>query len=172
MTPGSLSITENWDGVKRLFKQSFKSSFHYSVATVDNKGDPHITPIGSLMLTDPGHAIYFEEFTIQLPANLLLNNKLCILAVNSSKWYWIKSLIGGHFSSPPAVRLYGEAGECRQASEKEISRWQHRVKTMKFTRGHASMWSGMKTVRDIKITKIEPVAMGEMTHNSWNSVTE
>jgi hypothetical protein len=40
-----MDLIENWNGVKRLFRDSFKTSFHYSIATVTDKGEPHVTPI-------------------------------------------------------------------------------------------------------------------------------
>lgn len=162
-----MDITENWKEVKDLFRETFKSSFHYAIATVNGEGEPHVTPIGSLILGKPGHGLYFEEFPRKLPANYKINKQVCVLAVNSSRWYWIKSLFKGRFSSPPAVRLHGLVGEIREASEKEIKLWQNRVKSVRFSKGHAMMWANMTMVRDIKFTRIEPVHMGKMTHDTW-----
>jgi len=39
-----------WEEIRRLSKNAFKSSFHFSIATSDENGNPHITPIGSLIL--------------------------------------------------------------------------------------------------------------------------
>ena len=61
-----MDIAEHWKDVKALFKESFKSSFHYAIATVNEDGEPHVTPIGSLILGKPGHGLYFEEFSRQL----------------------------------------------------------------------------------------------------------
>ena len=63
----------------------------------------------------------------------------------------------------PAVRLLGEAGEVRAATDEEIARWQKRVSPVRFTKGHAKMWRNMRMVRDVKFTSIEPVHIGEMT---------
>ena len=41
----------DWPTATGVFKRSFRSSFHYSVATVGPDGAPHVTPIGSVMLT-------------------------------------------------------------------------------------------------------------------------
>jgi hypothetical protein len=164
-----MNMINNWHEVKKLFGKSFRSSIHYSIATVKANGEPHVTPIGSLILGKPGHGIYFEEFTRQLPNNFETNKQVCVLAVNSSKWFWVKSLFMGHFSDPPAVRLHGTAGNIREATTKEIEFWQKRVKSVSFTKGHSMMWANMKMVREIEFTKIEPVHMGEMTHNTWNN---
>ncbi len=159
----TMRIDEHWAEIKHLFRRSFRSSFHYAVATVDENGEPHITPIGSLILGAPGRGLYFEEFPRQLPRNLRTNKKICVLAVNSSRWFWMKSLLGGKFVSPPAVRLYGMAGQLREATEQEIQLWQRRVGRVRFTKGHAMMWAKMRTVRDIEFSRVEPVHVGAMT---------
>lgn len=165
-----MDIIENWEGIKDLFKKSFKSSFHYSVATVSADGTPHITPIGSLILGKPGKAIYFEEFTHKLPASLLNNKRICVLAVNSSKLFWIKSLVLGNFSTAPSIRLYGELGTRREATKNEILLWQKRVKSVRLTKGHSMMWANMRMVREIEFDTAEPVNMGRITKNTWRNM--
>ncbi|MEN8207401.1 MAG: pyridoxamine 5'-phosphate oxidase family protein [Pseudomonadota bacterium] len=162
-----LDLVENWNDVKSLFRDSFKSSFHYAIATVTENGEPHVTPIGSLILGRPGHGFYFEKFPQHLPQNLETNKQVCILAVNSSRWFWLRSLVAGKFSRPPAVRLHGVAGEPRKATDKEIELWQRRVRRVRFSKGHAMMWRTMCMVRDIEFDRIEPVVIGEMTSGSW-----
>ncbi len=164
-----MDLITNWKQVKSLFKKSFKSSFHFSIATVTDNGEPHVTPIGSLILGEPGHGIYFEKFPQHLPRNLASNKKICVLAVNSSKWFWFKSLLAGRFTSPPAVRLHGVVGALREASDTEITLWQKRVKLVSFSKGHAMIWRGMTMVRDIEFTRIEPVQIGEMTRHAWSA---
>jgi len=164
-----MDLIENWKDVKSLFNESFRSSFHFAIATVSENGDPHVTPIGSLILGKPGRGFYFEKkFTKHLPINFEHNKKVCVLAVNSSRWFWVKSLIVGRFASPPAVRLHGVAGPLREATEAEIALFQKRVWRVRFSKGHALMWRNMRTVRDIEFTGIEPVHM-EMTRQTWRS---
>ena len=160
-----MQLKENWKVIKRLFNSSFNSSFHYALATVNDKGEPHVTPIGSLILREPGHGVYFEEFPRQLPRNFRHNKKVCVLAVNSSRWFWIKSLFNGRFASPPAIRLYGTVGEVREATEKEIKLWHHRVRWTRASKGYALMWKNMKMVRDINFSRVEPVNIGVMTQD-------
>lgn len=154
---------DNWKEVKEVFRESFKSSFHYSIATVSENGEPHVSPIGSLILGRPGEGFYFEKFPSNLPRNLSNNNQVCVLAVNSGKWFWLKSLVAGKFSVPPAIRLYGEVGELREATEAELLLWQKRVKSVSFTKGHKLIWRDMSKVRDIRFTRVEPVKIGQMT---------
>ena len=164
-----MDIIENWSAVKGIFRDTFKTSFHYAIATVSEHGEPHVTPIGSLILGKPGKGFYFEEFTKNLPDNVKQNQQVCVLAVNSGRWFWLMSLIRGRFNLPPAVRLYGTAGTRREATTREIALWHRRVKSARFTRGHNLMWSQMKMVREIEFHKIMPVHMGEMTRNNWSS---
>ncbi|MBT3337964.1 MAG: pyridoxamine 5'-phosphate oxidase family protein [Anaerolineae bacterium] len=162
-----MSIMENWSEIKAIFKRSFRSSFHYAIATVSESGEPHITPIGSLVLGKPGHGVYFEEFPHQLPRNLEGNQQVCVMAVDSGISFWFRSLLRGKFISPPAVRLYGVAGKRREATEKEIQLWQRRVRRVRFTKGHTMMWKKMRMVREVQFTHMEPVHMGEMTKKLW-----
>jgi hypothetical protein len=159
-----MDLHENWGEVKALFRESFSSSFHYAVASVSENGEPHVTPIGSLILSKPGFGYYFEKFPRKLPQNLSANSHVCVLAVNSGRWFWLKSLLAGKFSSPPAVRLYGVAGDLRAATDQEIAIWQKRVSRVRFSKGHALIWRGMTMVRDIEFNSIEPVYIGAMTH--------
>jgi len=161
-----MEIETHWHIVKNLFRKAFSSSFHYSVASIDEAGKPHVTPIGSLILGEPGHGIYFEEFTSKLPKNIKSNKYISVLAVNSSKWFWLKSLIKGKFVEPPALRLNGEAGALREATQIEVNLWRKRVKSVSFTKGHKIMWQRMGKVREIEFTSIEPVHIGSMTINS------
>jgi hypothetical protein len=167
-----MELFEHWKEVKLLFRESFWSSFHYAIATVNKDGEPHVTPIGSLILGKPGHGLYFEEFPQKMPNNFKSNIHVCVLAVNSGRWFWIKSLIRGRFSSPPAVRLYGTVGNIRNATNSEIQSWQKRIKRLRFSKGHSMMWANMKMVRDIEFTRIEPVNMGEMTRNTWQRLKQ
>ncbi len=162
-----MEIKTNWPEIKRIFKRSFRSSLHYAIATVGENGEPHITPIGSLILGKPGQGIYFEEFPHKLPRNLQTNQTVCVLAVDSGISFWLRSLLGGKFVSPPGIRLYGIAGELREATEKEIELWQRRVRRVRFTKGHTMMWKKMRMVREITFTRAEPVQMGEMTKGLW-----
>ncbi len=161
-----MDLIADWKEIKILFKESFSSSFHYAIATVGENGAPHVTPIGSLILSKPGQGFYFEKFPKRLPRNLKINQQVCVLAVNSSRWFWLKSLVRGKFTHPPAIRLHGKTGELREATDKEIALWQNRVKLTRFSKGHTLIWRDMSKVRDIKFTRVEPVHIGEMTRST------
>ncbi len=77
---------QQWDTMRKIFRNAFNSSFHYAIATVNKDGTPHVTPIGSLMLGDDRQGFYFEGYVSALARNLEHNKRVCVLAVNSGKW--------------------------------------------------------------------------------------
>jgi uncharacterized protein len=158
-----MDMETQWPLIKRTFGSAFRSSFHYAIASVDEAGEPHVTPIGSLLLLEPGMGLYFEKFARQLPQHVQGGGKVCVLAVNSSIWFWLGSLMRGRFPSPPAMRLYGELGVLREATDAEIALWRRRVRKLRHTRGYRLMWQSMNRVREIRFTHMEPVRIGEMT---------
>jgi len=71
-----MNIIHHWNQVRQRINVSLQSSKHSAIASVDENGEPHITPIGSLILTTPGNGYYLEKFTKQLPKKILLNGFL------------------------------------------------------------------------------------------------
>lgn len=158
-----MNIEAHWKTIRSICKQAFRSSLHYAMATVTPEGLPHVTPIGSLLLREPGHAIYFEEFTQNMPHNLENNRNVCVLAVRSGLLFWLCALFRGGFDSPPGIRLHGTVGPPRPATDGEMALWRHRVRRLRATKGYEIMWSKMCTVRDVKFTSADAIHMGEMT---------
>ncbi len=161
-----MNMELDWPEVKKVCNSAFRSSLHFSIASVDENNCPHVTPIGSVILGKTGKAIYFEKFTRNLKNNLTNNNQFSILAVNSSRWFWFKSLLTGKFSSRPALRLNGTAGISRTATAKEMQLWQNRVKLFSLTRGHKILWREMSRVRELNITSVEKINLASMTDAS------
>ena len=162
-----MKIGEHWKTIQKLFQDAYDSSTHYAVATVKEDGTPHITPIGSLILRDDHTGYYFEEFPDGLPKNLKKNQRVCVLAINSSKSFWLKSFIRGKFPTPPGVRLWGNAGKKRLATPDELKEWHKRIEKAKPLKGYDLLWKDMKYVRDITFNSFEPVNCGEMTARTW-----
>ncbi len=167
-----MNPVDYWHEIRQVCNDAFRSSLHYSIASVTEDGAPHVTPIGSLLLREPGHAIYFEAFTQHMPHNFRHNEKVCVLAVNSGLWFWVKALLRGRFSAPPAIRLHGTVGAPRKAAPDEIERWARRVRRVRRTKGHAIMWANMATVRDIRFSKVEGIHIGAMTQGVWSELTK
>lgn len=152
-----------WAELKRLAGSIFGTSLHFAMATVDADGSPHITPIGSLMLTTPGEGYFFEVFADRLGANLDRGSPVTVLGVNSGTSLWLRALIAGRFESAPAFRLTGVAGARRAATEAERRRWQKKVRWLRFFKGHKLLWGNLDTVRELHFDTLEPVRLGAMT---------
>ncbi|MFT7590637.1 MAG: hypothetical protein ACI9UJ_000548, partial [bacterium] len=124
-----MNLKTDWDAIRRHFNTSFKSNLHVSIASVNAKNEPTVTPIGSLFLNDNQAGFYFEKFPSKLPEHAKTNLKVCVLGVNSRRVFWIKALFQGRFSDYPAIKLYGILGEKRKATKQEIDRLKRRMKS-------------------------------------------
>ena len=158
-----MDIKSNWPEIRKHFNRSFKTNFHVAIASVDENSNPTVTPIGSLFLNKDQTGFYFEKYPTKLPEHATHNKNICVLAVNSGKWFWLKSLFKGKFETNPAIKLYGELGERRKATEKEISRLNLRMKATKGLKGNTYLWRDMPYVRDIIFTNVEKSNLGKMT---------
>ena len=116
-----MDITKNWKAIRNHFNKSFKSNLHVSIASVNSNNLPTVTPVGTLFLNGDQTGFYFEKYISKLPENGKSNSNICVLAVNSTKWFWIKSLYKLKFNNYPALKLYGKLGTKREASEIEIN---------------------------------------------------
>lgn len=158
-----LDILENWKKIRTHFKKSFSSSLHVSIASIDTENKPTVTPIGSLFLNKNQTGFYFEKYTTQLPRNSKTNKNVCVLAVNSSKRFWIKSLFKGKFIGEPAIKLYGQLGEKRKATEAEMHALKRRMRFTSRLKGNQLLWDNMNHVREINFAKAEKMDIGKMT---------
>ncbi len=153
----------DWETTRQAFRRGFRTSFHYAVATVGEDGAPHVTPIASVVLTDPGRGFFFDIFTAQLGRNLDRDPRVCVMAVDSGVRFWLGSLRRGRFASPPAIRLAGTAGPRREATPEERERWLRRVRPLRRLAGHRHLWGRLEYVRDLTFDRVVPVRMGIMT---------
>ena len=160
-----MDIKSNWSEIRKHFNRSFRTNFHVSIASVDKDNNPTVTPIGSLFLNKNQTGFYFEKYPTKLPENANHNKNICVLAVNSGNWFWIRSLFSGKFKNYPAIKLYGKMGERRKATEIEIKRLNRRMRTTKGLKGNNYLWSDMPFVRNITFTKAEKINLGKMTQH-------
>lgn len=159
-----MNLVADWKSIRAHFNNSFKSSFHVSIASVDANNNPTVTPIGSLFLNNNPTGFYFEKFTSKLQKSAHKN--ICVLAVNSNRLFWVKSLFKGKFTSSPAIKLYGELGEKRKATKQEIERLNRRMRATRGLKGNTYLWKNMDCVREIKFTSAETINLGKMTANT------
>jgi len=162
-----VDIKDHWGTIRKLFMDAFWSSQHYAIATINEDGSPHITPIGSLVLLKGNRGFYCEEFPQTMTKNLARDQRVCVMAVNSGRWYWLKSLFRGRFATPPGVRLMGRVGEKRKATEEERALWLKRVRPLRWLKGHDLLWSDMRYIREIRFQTFEPLSTGVMTRGLW-----
>ncbi len=158
-----MDIHANWKEIRKHFNRSFSTNFHVSIASVDKEGNPTVTPIGSLFLISNQTGFYFEKFPTKLPENSKVHTAICVLAVNSSAFFWLISLFKGKFDAYPAIKLYGQLGEKRKATDTEIDKLNTRMRTTKWLKGNAYLWGKMEFVREITFTKAEKINLGKMT---------
>ena len=158
-----MDIKSNWKEIRKHFNRSFKTNFHVSIASVDRDNNPTVTPIGSLFLKNNQTGFYFEKYPTRLPVDAENNHNICVLAVNSNIWFWLKSLFIGEFKNYPAIKLYGQLGDKRKATDIEIKRLNSRMKSTKGFKGNSYLWGKMEYVREISFTRAEKINLGEMT---------
>lgn len=154
---------ELWSQLKPLAGRVFGSSLHFAMATINPDGTPHITPIGSLILTDPGEAYFFEVLTRQLPRNLESGSRVAVLGVISSRWLWLRSFVAGRFMIPPAFRLLGVAGERRSSTVEERARFKRKVRNLRWTKGYDYLWANVDMLRELHFHELRPVQIGKLT---------
>ncbi|WP_171265216.1 pyridoxamine 5'-phosphate oxidase family protein [Acinetobacter sp. ANC 3813] len=143
---------ENWTHIRKIVADAQRASMHCSIATVNQDMQPTITPIGTVFLhEDQFSGFFFDTFSESLRENLRLNSKACIQAINSSKLFWLKSLINGQFQDYPGIRLYVEIGDLRPTNEAELALVQQRIKALKWTKGSRLIWNDFHQVSDFKV---------------------
>ena len=160
-----LNLQTQWSLIKEHIKKNRQKNMFVSIASVNADNEPTITPIGSLFLNNDCTGFYFEKFASKLGQNAPNNKKICVLSVNNGRWFWLKSLFKGRFDSYPGVKLYGELGEKREATEREMRAMQRRVRGAKGLKGHDYLWKEMSQIREITFTKAEAINLAKMTRN-------
>lgn len=160
-----MDIQNDWPKIRKHFNLCFRSNFYVSLASVDADNIPTVTPIGSLFLNANQAGFYFEKFPSKLPEHARSNPKVCLLAVNSGRLFWITSLFRGRFKNYPAIKIYGDLGERRKATEIEKSRLRRRMKITNGLKGNTYLWKNMEMVRDISFYQAEIINLGKMTQN-------
>lgn len=158
-----MNLIQDWPSIRTHFNKSIQSSLHVSIASVGIDDKPTVTPVGSLFLNGDQTGFYFEIFVSKLPLHEKKNKNICVLAVNSNKWVWLKALFKLKFKSNPAIKLYGELGKKRPATDIEISRLNRRMKATKGLKGNKYLWSNTPIVREIKFSEVEGINLGKMT---------
>ncbi|MEW6441924.1 MAG: pyridoxamine 5'-phosphate oxidase family protein [bacterium] len=166
-----------WGRIRDWFQNACHGSAgrgmkYVSIATVNEDGSPHVTPVGSLVLADDRQALYFEEFSRHMAGNLRRNQQVCVQVVNDGYGFWLKSLVLGRFTAPVGVRLMGTAGERRKATAEEIKRFHGMIGPLKWFKGCRMTWSKMNHVRELHFHAFEPIETGAWAQEQLQELTE
>ncbi len=162
-----MDIKQHWPEILNVLKNGKKSNRFFSIATVDKNGNPHVTPIGHVFFRDDMSGYYFDAFSKAMPENFQTNRKICLMSVNSSTGFWLKSLFKGKFDSAPAVRLMGEVSEARDATTEEIKQLKNSIKITSPLKGHKMLWNDLTRVRDMKFNEFSPAKYPHMCEDLW-----
>ena len=158
-----MDLIDDWSKIRKHFSKSIRSSLHVSIASVNPDNTPTTTPIGSFFLNEDQTGFYFEKFSTKLRKNSESNKNICLLGVNSSLWFWVKSLFRGKFKDSPAIKLYGILGERMKASETQTRAMMRRTRFAKGLKAHKYLWGDMYFIREITFHKVEKMNLGKMT---------
>ncbi len=161
------ALLKHWPEIRRVVERGQFSSLYCSIASVGEDGTPTVTPIGTVFLGSEPSGFFFDRYTSDLGKNIDANGRICLLAVNSGKFFWLKSFLLGQFRSPPGVRLYGTAGPLREATPSELGQIESRVRSTKWLRGNRLIWSSFTHVRDLEFTSFRPVSYPAMMEHLW-----
>jgi hypothetical protein len=158
-----------WRLVRSTLRYTHSSSLHCAVASIGPDGRPHVTPIGSIMLTDPGCGVYLDVLNVELGRNLDRDPRLTVMAVDSRRRAWLTALVRARFDSPPGLRLVGTASPTRPLTDHERNRFRRRVRIALRTKGGQQLWGrdGHYRARDLTFTEVDPVRIPRMTTHLW-----
>lgn len=109
-----------WDRGVAVLRQGMSTSLHCSIASVNEDGSPHVTPIGSLQITGLGTGMYFDVFNETLACNVDRDPRVSILVVDSSRSFGSRC---SHEAASETIRVFGlSAPLLRGASPLHVSR--------------------------------------------------
>ncbi|MGK2950610.1 MAG: pyridoxamine 5'-phosphate oxidase family protein [Acidimicrobiales bacterium] len=158
-----------WRTVRRTLARGQRTSLHCAIASTAPDGRAYVSPIGSVRLGPAGTGTYLDVFNAQLRRNLEHDPRVTVMAVDSGLVTWVRALVTGRFATSPGVRLLGEAGPARPASDDEKQAFQRSVRPALLTRGGRAMWGRFDDVvaRDLTFTDVVPVRIGSTTAGLW-----
>jgi len=165
VTAASPELKAHWPSIKAHFKRFIRKNSYVSLATVRPDGQPSVSPVGSFCLNNDCTGYYLEKFTTSVAKNADQNPRVTVLGVDAGKWFWLKSIYKGRFDTVPGIKLYGVAGERRQATAAEKEKFLRLVKPLRRFKGYKLMWEDMDVIREIRFEDFELIRLGQMTRD-------
>lgn len=168
MSTYTLDMHKDWRIIYSVFKRAQNAGLCHNFSTINEDGTPNITPIGSLVLNanKPG-GYYFDVFNRTLSENVDRNPNVAILAVDSRKLFWLKSVFARKFKTPPAIRLVGKVSARRPALPEEVKRCLDEVKPLKRIGASKTLGKRLKHLRQVEFARVDVVNIGAMTNQRW-----
>jgi hypothetical protein len=163
-----MDLRSSWPTILRVLDAAKRSNRYFSIATVTPTGQPHVTPIGHVFFRDDMTGYYFDAYSQAMPANLAHNPRICLMAVTISPRLWLPALLKARFDAPPGVRLFGEVGPQRDATQTEIDELARSIKATRRLRGHQLLWGDLRRVRDMRFDGFAPVSYPVMCEGLWS----
>jgi uncharacterized protein len=164
---GRLPLAPHWAQICRTLETAQRAAVHCAIASVSADGEPHVTPIGTVFLRKDHSGFFFDTYTSALGRHIDANARVCVMAVNTSPWFWFRSFLVGRFGSPPGLRLHGTAGPLREATPDELKAVAQRTQATRRFKGHRLLWTRFTHVRDLQFTSVSPVVYPVMMDGMW-----
>ncbi len=123
-----------------------------------------MAPYSSLILGEEAQGFYFDEFSRHMSQNLERDQRICVLLLRNSKWFWMKAVLLGRFDHAPGIRLMGTVGKKREATSQEIGAFRKPLKKLRIFKGYQPLWGRMKRGREISFESFETVNCGPMQY--------
>jgi hypothetical protein len=161
----SPELAHHWPAIRALHRHADG----VVIASVNDDGSPHLTPIGSLVLRPDGSGYFIEAFTSRLPANVERDERVSVYIADARSSTFLGGMLRGRFRRPLAVRLNGRAGARRLLTSEEGRRFRRAVRLLMWMRGYRLLWGNLRHAREIVFDSFEPVLAGEMTTGSWST---
>ena len=168
MSVNRFDIERDWGIVRHVFRRAQNAGLYHTFSSINDDGTPNITPIGSLVLSEdrPG-GFYFDVFNRALANNVDRNSNIAILAVDSRKHFWFKSILFRKFNTPPAIRLIGKVSARRQATPLEVKHCIDEVKFLRLMGESSQLGKQLKNIREVTFTRADVLNIGAMTNHAW-----
>jgi uncharacterized protein len=166
-----LPLAPHWGQIRQTLLAAQHDAVQCAIATIAPDGAPHITPMGTVFLHEDVRngfgGYFFDTYTSALGRHLDADPRVCVMAVRTSRWFWLKSFVTGRFATPPGLRLHGRAGPLREATPDELAAVAARTRSTRRFKGHQLLWTSFTHVRELRFEAVSPVVYPVMMDGLW-----
>ncbi len=159
---GDLPLGPHWHTIRRVVEQGQGASAHCAVASVDMAHRPHITPGVTVFLRDDHTGFYVDHFPKAQSRHLDLHPQVCLMALDTGAWFWLRALLFGRFAVPSGVRVYGTVGPLRPLTPADRAAVEGRMRSPWWSLRVRPLRADLTQVRDIRFTSFRRVRYPSM----------